>query len=72
MAYTQRPVTVDRPVRVGLIGAGWIGHFHAESIALRVPNARFEAIADPALKPMSRTWRPALVLKRRVQTQPMC
>ncbi|KNH21698.1 dehydrogenase [Arthrobacter sp. ZBG10] len=47
MAYTQRPVTVDRPVRVGLIGAGWIGHFHAESIALRVPHARLEAIADP-------------------------
>lgn len=48
MAYTQRPVREDRPVRVGLIGAGWIGNFHAESVALRIPNGRLEAIADPA------------------------
>src|SRR5918993_293311 len=49
MAYVQHPVNEDRPVRVGLIGAGWIGQFHAESIAQRVPGARLEAIADPAL-----------------------
>lgn len=46
-------VSVDRaqpePVRVGLIGAGWMGAYHARSLALRVPGARLTAIADPAL-----------------------
>ncbi|MFI2565172.1 Gfo/Idh/MocA family oxidoreductase [Paenarthrobacter sp. NPDC018779] len=49
MTYLQHPVTEDRPVRIALIGAGWIGKFHAESIARRIPNARLEAIADPVL-----------------------
>lgn len=49
MSYLQHPVSEDRPVRIGLIGAGWIGSFHAESVAQRIPNARLEAIADPAL-----------------------
>ena len=39
---------VHRPVGVGLIGAGAIGSFHAESLALRVPGATLVAIADPA------------------------
>ncbi len=37
MGYLQHPVTEDRPVRIGLIGAGWIGTFHAESVAHRIP-----------------------------------
>ena len=49
MSYLQHPVSEDRPVRIGLIGAGWIGNFHAASVAQRIPNARLEAIADPAL-----------------------
>ncbi|MBT2513632.1 Gfo/Idh/MocA family oxidoreductase [Arthrobacter sp. ISL-30] len=49
MSYFQHQVAEARPVRIGLIGAGWIGKFHAESVALRIPNARLEAIADPAL-----------------------
>ena len=36
------------PVRVGLIGAGRIGSYHAESLALRIPQARLVAVADPA------------------------
>jgi myo-inositol 2-dehydrogenase/D-chiro-inositol 1-dehydrogenase len=36
------------PVRVGLIGAGGIGSFHGESLALRVPGAVLAAVADPA------------------------
>jgi myo-inositol 2-dehydrogenase / D-chiro-inositol 1-dehydrogenase len=36
------------PVGVGLIGAGAIGAFHAESLARRVPGARLAAVADPA------------------------
>jgi myo-inositol 2-dehydrogenase/D-chiro-inositol 1-dehydrogenase len=47
MTYLQHPVADDRPVRIAVIGAGWIGNFHAESIAVRLPNARLEAIADP-------------------------
>lgn len=49
MTYLQHPVIEDRPVRIAVIGAGWIGAFHAGSIALRIPNARLEAIADPVL-----------------------
>jgi myo-inositol 2-dehydrogenase/D-chiro-inositol 1-dehydrogenase len=49
MTYLQHPVIEDRAVRIAVIGAGWIGRFHAESIALRIPNARLEAIADPVL-----------------------
>src|SRR5688500_11587755 len=49
MSYLEHPVSEHRPVRLGLIGAGWIGSFHAESIAQRISGARLEAIADPAL-----------------------
>lgn len=31
----------------GLIGAGWIGSFHAETLASRLPNTRLVAAADP-------------------------
>jgi myo-inositol 2-dehydrogenase/D-chiro-inositol 1-dehydrogenase len=36
-------------VRVGLIGAGWIGRYHGASLARRIPGAELVAIADPAL-----------------------
>ncbi len=36
-------------MRLGLIGSGWMGAFHAESIAWRIPGAVLEAIADPVL-----------------------
>lgn len=35
------------PVRVGLIGAGRMGSFHAENLAYRVPGAILAAVADP-------------------------
>lgn len=34
-------------VRVGLIGAGRMGSFHAENLAYRVPGATLAAVADP-------------------------
>lgn len=40
-------MTHTAPVRLGLIGAGWIGSFHAQSIARRIPDADLVAIADP-------------------------
>ncbi|MFJ4210050.1 Gfo/Idh/MocA family oxidoreductase [Paenarthrobacter sp. NPDC089675] len=49
MTYLHHPVEEERPVRIAVIGAGWIGKFHAESIARRIPNARLEAIVDPVL-----------------------
>lgn len=49
MSYRQHPVGEDRPARIGLIGAGWIGRFHAESVARRIPGGRLDAISDPAL-----------------------
>ncbi|MHA7222808.1 Gfo/Idh/MocA family oxidoreductase [Arthrobacter sp. RHLT1-20] len=48
MAYLNRDSTnYPLPVHIGLIGSGWMGAFHAESIARRVPGAELAAIADP-------------------------
>ena len=41
-------MAATKPVAVGLIGAGRIGSFHAESIARRVPDATLLGVADPA------------------------
>ncbi len=35
------------PLPFGLIGAGWIGSFHGETLARRLPDARLAAVADP-------------------------
>ncbi|PYI68995.1 dehydrogenase [Arthrobacter livingstonensis] len=49
MAYLQESSIPRAPaVRLGLIGAGWMGAFHAETIARRLPGVVLEAIADPA------------------------
>jgi myo-inositol 2-dehydrogenase/D-chiro-inositol 1-dehydrogenase len=51
MAYlTHQLAATPAPVRIGLIGSGWMGAFHAESIARRVPEAVLAAIADPNLE----------------------
>ena len=51
MAYLNRNASdAALPVRIGLIGSGWMGAFHAESIARRVPGAVLAAIADPNLE----------------------
>ncbi|MGW7751053.1 Gfo/Idh/MocA family oxidoreductase [Streptomyces violaceusniger] len=41
-------MTTRHPLPVGLIGAGRMGSFHAETLARRLPGARLAAIADPA------------------------
>lgn len=38
---------MSSPLSFGLIGAGWIGSFHAETLATRLPNTRLAAVADP-------------------------
>jgi myo-inositol 2-dehydrogenase / D-chiro-inositol 1-dehydrogenase len=38
---------MPNPLSFGLIGAGWIGSFHAETLAKRLPGARLAAVADP-------------------------
>ncbi|WP_258804991.1 Gfo/Idh/MocA family oxidoreductase [Pseudarthrobacter sp. NS4] len=51
MAYiSQHPSAAPVPVRIGLIGSGWMGAFHAESVARRVPGAVLAAIADPNIE----------------------
>jgi myo-inositol 2-dehydrogenase/D-chiro-inositol 1-dehydrogenase len=41
-------MTSSDRVRLGLIGAGYIGCFHAETIAGRLPDAELVVVADPA------------------------
>ncbi|NQX10412.1 Gfo/Idh/MocA family oxidoreductase [Microbacteriaceae bacterium VKM Ac-2855] len=36
------------PIRLGLIGSGWIGAFRAETIARRIHGVELAAVADPA------------------------
>jgi myo-inositol 2-dehydrogenase / D-chiro-inositol 1-dehydrogenase len=38
----------NKPVNIGLIGAGRIGSFHGETVARRLVDANLVAIADPA------------------------
>lgn len=38
---------MSQPLSFGLIGAGWIGSFHAETLSSRLPNTRLVAVADP-------------------------
>src|SRR5215475_13624875 len=35
------------PLSFGLVGAGWIGSFHAATLAERLPGLRLAAVADP-------------------------
>jgi myo-inositol 2-dehydrogenase / D-chiro-inositol 1-dehydrogenase len=35
------------PLSFGLVGAGWIGSFHAETLVSRLPGVRLAAVADP-------------------------
>lgn len=38
---------MSTPLSFGLIGAGWIGSFHADTLANRLPTTRLVAVADP-------------------------
>lgn len=41
-------MTIRQPLAVGLVGAGRMGSFHAETLARRLPGVRLAAVADPA------------------------
>lgn len=49
---------MSTPLSFGLIGAGWIGTFHAETLARRLPGARLAAVADPDLAAAERLSAP--------------
>ncbi|MDC6119057.1 Gfo/Idh/MocA family oxidoreductase [Serratia rubidaea] len=40
-------MAVAKRVRIGLIGAGRMGSFHAQTLAQRIPGAMLTAVADP-------------------------
>lgn len=51
LAYISHHTSAAQvPVRIGLIGSGWMGAFHAESVARRLPGAVLAAIADPNIE----------------------
>ena len=41
-------MTTQLPLSIGLVGAGRMGSFHAETLARRLPGVRLAAVADPA------------------------
>jgi myo-inositol 2-dehydrogenase/D-chiro-inositol 1-dehydrogenase len=47
MSYTHVDTRPDAPIRIAVVGVGWMGRFHATSVAERVPGLVLEAIADP-------------------------
>lgn len=54
MTYFTVESARPRPVQVGLIGAGWMGAYHARSLAEKIPGAALAAIADPAVEPATK------------------
>lgn len=48
MAYQTLPETSVKPLRLAVIGTGWIGAFHARTVAQHLPDALLHVIADPA------------------------
>jgi myo-inositol 2-dehydrogenase/D-chiro-inositol 1-dehydrogenase len=54
MPYFTVESARPRPVRIGLIGAGWMGAYHARSLAEKIPGATLAAIADPAIEPATK------------------
>jgi myo-inositol 2-dehydrogenase / D-chiro-inositol 1-dehydrogenase len=60
-----------KPVGVGLIGAGAIGAFHAETLARRLPGARLVGVADPAPGAAERLAG-SLARRRPPPTRPSC
>ena len=43
-------------IKVGIIGAGRIGHVHGESISKFVKNATVKTIADPFMNEKTEAW----------------
>ena len=50
-------------IKVGIIGAGRIGHVHGESISKFVKNATVKTIADPFMNEKTEAWAKSLGVK---------
>lgn len=48
MAYQSLPENSAQPLRIAVIGTGWIGAFHARTVAQHLPDAQLHVVADPA------------------------
>ena len=46
----MNPAAVQRPLRIGLVGAGWVTRFHLEGWQRLAGRAEVVAIADPGLE----------------------
>lgn len=48
MVYQSTAVTTREPLRLAVIGTGWIGAFHARTVAEHLNGAALHVVADPA------------------------
>ncbi|NKG21618.1 Gfo/Idh/MocA family oxidoreductase [Paeniglutamicibacter terrestris] len=48
MSYSLELPPAKETIRIAVIGCGWIGAFHARTLAGNLPGVRLEALADPA------------------------
>ena len=51
-------------IKVGIIGAGRIGHVHGESISKFVRNATVKTIADPFMNEQIEAWAKSIGVER--------
>ena len=51
-------------IKVGIIGAGRIGHVHGESISKFVKNATVKTIADPFMNEKTEAWAKSIGIEK--------
>jgi len=50
-------------IKVGIIGAGRIGHVHGESISKFVKHAEVKTVADPFMNEKTEAWAKSLGIR---------
>lgn len=57
-------------IKVGIIGAGRIGHVHGESISKFVKHAEVKTVADPFMNEKTEAWAKSLGIQKTTKDFP--